>query len=303
LTPDKPALDPESIALGHLLFFDPVLSRDGDLSCAHCHDPRLGLADGMVISRGRGGKLLQRNAPPVWNMTFKRHFFWDGRVASLEDQALVPMYHQDEFANAPGEAAARVGAIAEYAARFSRVFGKAPLDDRMIAVAISDFQRSLVSLGSRYDRYALGDHAALSPDETEGLNVFRSFVSRCPECHTPPLFSNGQHAVIGAPRGNDPEFAPFLVPSLRNVNRTAPYMHSGGIATLADVLRFYDRGGGRGSLAGEAHRLHWHIRPLGLSDRQKEVVVTFLEALTDESALPKVPQSVPSGLPILKGIH
>jgi len=124
-------------------------------------------------------------------------------------------------------------------------------------------------------------------------------VSRCPECHTPPLFANGQKAVIGAPAGSDAPMTAFLVPSLRNIATTAPYMHAGGFATLVDVLRFYDRGGGRGSLARDASRLHWHIRPLGLTAEEQQAAIEFLLTLTDEQALPKPPSSVPSGLPVL----
>jgi cytochrome c peroxidase len=300
LVPDKAALDPKAVALGRLLFFDPILSRDGDLSCGHCHDPRRGLGDAHAVSLGHRQRALARNAPSLWNVTFKRRFFWDGRAKTLEEQALGPLYHPDELGNAPGEAAQRVAANPDYAALFAAVYGPRGIDDRLLTEALADFERSLVSLGSRYDHYALGDHRALSAKELRGYNVFRSFVSRCPECHTPPLFTNGQLAAIGAPSHDGDRTRAFLVPSLRNVASTSPYMHDGGLATLTEVLDFYDQGGGRGVSGVDVKRLHWHIRPLGLSDDERAAVVLFLGTLTDERAMPAVPAQVPSGLPVLK---
>lgn len=297
LVPDKPELDARLIELGRLLFFDPLLSQERNMSCATCHDPRRHLTDGKKVSRGRVAD-LKRNAPPIWNLTFKRRFFWDGRARTIEDQALVPLTAADEMAMGPGEAAARVAGVPEYRERFREVHGDVPLTDGLVAQAIADFERSLTSLDSRYDRYAAGDFAAFSPEELKGLNVFRSFVSRCPECHTPPLFTNGQLAVIGAPEVPGDVAGEVLVPSLRNVAETAPYMHSGAFATLDDVVEFYRTGGGPSVAKAAGFPLHWHMRPMPLGPAETKAIVAFLKTLTDETLLPKAPKTVPSGLPL-----
>lgn len=298
LVPDKPLLDARQIELGRLLFFDPVLSKDKNMACATCHDPRRHLTDGQKLSKGRSGP-LKRNAPPLWNLTFKQRYFWDGRARTMEDQALVPLTAEDEMALVPGEAGKRVAAIPGYRAKFQEIHGDLPVTDGLVVQAIADFERSLTSLSSRYDRYAQGDFKALSAEELKGLNVFRSFVSRCPECHTPPLFTNGQLAVIGAPELPGETAQPMLVPSLRNVSQTAPYMHSGAFATLDEVVEFYRIGGGPSVAKAANLPLHWHIRPMPLGPAETKALVAFLKTLDDETLLPEIPKAVPSGLPLL----
>jgi cytochrome c peroxidase len=155
-----------------------------------------------------------------------------------------------------------------------------------------------------------GYTAALDERELEGLNVFRSFVARCAECHTPPLFTNGEVAVIGAPEPRGRVFdagaqqtfqAPrlrggFKVPTLRNIARTAPYMHSGVFTTLRETIDFYNKGRGNAVPPGEPLYLHWHISSPDLSEREVDRLVDFLQTLTDEAFLPQVPARVPSGL-------
>ena len=169
-----------------------------------------------------------------------------------------------------------------------------------------------MSARTRQARYAHGYHEALTADEIEGLNVFRSFVARCAECHTPPLFTNQQVAVIGAPEpGNRPFDAGagavhdnptwhggFKVPSLRNVARTAPYMHSGAFETLYDAAEFYTLGRGHALPAAEQDRtlLHWHIWEPRLGDTEIRRLVDFMETLSDEAFMPRIPERVPSGL-------
>ncbi|MFB0949695.1 MAG: cytochrome-c peroxidase, partial [Halioglobus sp.] len=169
------------------------------------------------------------------------------------------------------------------------------------------FQTSLISLNSRYDRYAHGFHAALSENEIEGLNIFRSFVARCAECHTPPLFTNQQIAVIGAPEpegmaidvGAQKTFeeprlkAGFKVPTLRNIDRTAPYMHSGSFDSLHAVAEFYNGGRGHAVPEGVDLQLHWHISSPELTDYELDRLVDFMGTVTDESLKPQIPQRLP----------
>lgn len=189
--------------------------------------------------------------------------------------------------------------------------GQVTLDQ--IYTAIAAFETSLVSLNSRYDYYAHGVHEALSQNEIEGLNIFRSFVARCAECHTPPLFSNQQIAVLGTPEpdgrpldpgregvtGDPSHRAGFKVPSLRNIQKTAPYMHSGRFESLREAVAFYTGGRGHAVPEGEQLSIHWHIWEPELSDEELDRLVDFLGALSDESYMPQTPGRLPSGLPLV----
>ena len=308
----RDGFSPQQIDLGRLLFFDPVLSADKNLSCANCHNPALGFSDGMARSVGARGQVNQRSAPTLWNSAFLQVFFWDARAHSLEEQAIGPLFSDVEMANSPEQLLADLKQVDAYSALFKQAFPNA--EDALIidniATALSAFQSSLISLNSPYDRYAHGDAKALSRNELEGLNVFRSFVARCSQCHTPPLFTNQQVAVIGTP---EPAGLPrdigaaetfdaerlrggFKVPTLRNIARTAPYMHSGRFATLREAAEFYTKGRGHAVPEGEELLLHWHISDPNLTDTELDRLVDFMGALSDESFMPKVPSQVPSGL-------
>jgi len=317
LPPRRDGFRPEQIDLGRYLFFDPILSGSRTLSCASCHHPSLGFSDGRGRSVGTGGIVLSRSAPTLWNSSFLNSFFWDAREKTLELQLQGPLYDPREMANSPAQLLASVNANAHYPALFAAAF---PDGDRLASAgavtlaqiyrAISAFESSLISLNSRYDRYAHGFHQALTSREIKGLNIFRSFVARCAECHQPPLFTNQQIAVIGTP---EPEGMPldvgaqttygsarlkgaFKVPSLRNIEHTAPYMHSGRFATLRDAVEFYTKGRGHAVPAGVTLDLHWHINEPNLSDLELDLLVDFLKTLTDEQFTPAIPSAVPSGL-------
>jgi cytochrome c peroxidase len=308
----RDGFSPQQIDLGRLLFFDPVLSGDKNLSCANCHNPAQGFSDGMGRSVGAGGKVSQRSAPTLWNSAFLRVFFWDARANSLEEQAVGPLFSDHEMANTPQQLIANLSQVDAYPQLFSQAFPDSgdPLIIDNIATALSAFQSSLISLNSPYDRYAHGDANALSSAELEGLNVFRSFVARCSQCHTPPLFTNQQVAVIGTPEptglardiGAAQTFnaerlrGGFKVPTLRNIARTAPYMHSGKFTTLRDAAEFYTKGRGHAVPEGETLLLHWHISDPKLTDTELDRLVDFMGALTDERFIPKIPDQVPSGL-------
>lgn len=304
---------PQQIDLGRYLFFDPLLSGDGTLSCASCHRPDRGLADGRTHSIGIHGTDAGRAAPTLWNVAFLKRFFWDARAASLEAQATGPLYSPREMGNTPEQLYASLNGSALYRSLFRTAFPAEPggaVTERQLVTALAAFQASLVSLNSRYDRYVHGYAAALTPRELEGLNVFRSFVARCSECHTPPLFTNEQVAVIGAPEppgrpfdvgaetifGSPKLRGGFKVPTLRNIARTGPYMHSGAFTGLRDAVEFYNKGRGHAVPKDQHLYLHWHITDPRLTEAEIDRVVDFLGALTDESFLPAVPEAVPSGL-------
>jgi len=313
LPPHRGGFTPQQIDLGRYLFFDPLLSGDGTLSCASCHRPDRGLADGRPRSVGIHGEDAGRAAPTLWNVAFLKRFFWDARAESLEAQAVGPLYSPREMGNTPAQLLAGLNGNATYRRLFRAAFPLAaagPITQQQVYAALAAFQTSLISLNSRYDRYVHGHSAALTPREIEGLNVFRSFVARCSECHTPPLFTNEQVAVIGVPEpagrpfdvGAEATFGSpklkggFKVPTLRNITLTAPYMHSGTFAGLRDAVEFYNKGRGHAVPKGTRLYLHWHITDPHLTATEIDRVVEFLGALTDETFLPVVPARVPSGL-------
>jgi len=312
LPPLREGFTPKQIDLGRYLFFDPVLSADGSVSCASCHNPALGFSDGKAQATGIAGQTLARSAPSLWNVGFLSTLLWDGGKSTLEEQMQGPLYSPVEMGNTPAQLLQTLDANSTYRALFAQAFGEAPISLNHIYTAIAAFESSLISLNSRYDLYAHGYHQALSEDEIAGLNVFRSFVARCAECHTPPLFTNQQLAVIGvadAPReildagaeaitGDASQRGAFRVPSLRNIARTAPYMHRGQKATLEDAARFYSGGRGHEVPEGETLMIHWHIWEPRLTETEISLVATFLGALTDEAFMPEVPSAVPSGLPL-----
>lgn len=305
---------PQQIDLGRYLFFDPVLSGDGSLSCASCHHPDKGFSDGRPRSLGIGGQEVARAAPTLWNVAFLNSFFWDAHASTLEEQMLGPLYAENEMGSTPAQLLSTLNAIPAYRRLFAQAYPNAAaqgIELQQIYDAITAFQASLISLNSRYDRYAHGYHAALTEQEVEGLNIFRSFVARCAECHMPPLFTTQQVAVIGAPEPdgramdigaektfNAPKLkAGFKVPTLRNIAQTSPYMHSGLFDNLRDTAEFYNKGRGHAIPEGVDLHLHWHITSPDLTDYELDRLVDFLGTLTDESLKPQIPARVPSGLP------
>jgi cytochrome c peroxidase len=297
----------ERVELGRLLFFDRVLSGPADAACADCHRPETALSDGETTSRGVHGPLA-RNAPTLYNVASKARLFWDRRAASLEVQVFGPLFSPDEMAADPGELLARLEAIPAYVTRFSRAFPESatPVELGNVARALASFERTFVSRRSRYDRWAAGERDALTRQEQRGLRTFRSLETRCFECHRPPTFDApiavgigipSDDAGVGGVTGNSAQRGFFGVPTLRNVGATAPYMHDGSIATLEEVVDFYRRGGGR-PLGVDPRRIDGQIRAFDLGTDEAADLVAFLRALGDESARPRVPESVPSGLPV-----
>jgi len=310
----RDGFSPQEIDLGRYLFFDPILSGDGSMSCASCHSPAKGFSDGRATSIGNNNHKLPRAAPSLWNVAYLKKLFWDGRATSLEEQMQGPLFSEEEMNNSPENLLESLNNIEAYSELFTEAFpeksenSSIELDE--IYTAIAAFQSSLISLNSKYDRYAHGYHKALNQREIEGMNVFRSFVARCAECHTPPLFTNQQFAVIGTPEPDGLPLDPgaevpfndkslrgaFKVPSLRNIEKTAPYMHSGNFKTLRETVQFYTDGRGHAVPEDEDLIIHWHIWEPGLSDYELDRLVDFLKTLTDETFTPRIPETLPSGL-------
>lgn len=313
---------PQQIDLGRYLFFDSILSADRNLSCAHCHHPEYSLSDGRSRSIGRhghgvgpartGGTELSRGAPALWNLAFQQHFFWDGRAASLEEQIETVLVTVDEMATSPELLLTTLNSIPAYRRLFRQAFGVETIGTEHVMTAIVAFESSLVSLNSRYDQYIHGAQDALNEQETSGLHIFRSFATRCSQCHTPPLFTSGQVTATGVPavegqafdKGaevirNEPSLrGAFKVPSLRNIAASAPYMHAGQAGTLEEAIDFYNDEPGHAVADRDDLTLHWHVVNPNLRSDEVTDLVAFLKTLSDETALPKVPDKVPSGLPV-----
>ncbi len=329
IPPDNPLpADPktdERVALGRLLFFDPILSGDNDISCATCHHPDLGFGDGRALAMGKGGKglgpertggaVVRRGAPTLWNAAYNHLQFWDGRAPNLEEQAKKPITSEIEMAENPETLVKELKAIPEYVSRFDRAFkgqnGSAVTFDN-VAKAIATFERTLTANNTPFDRYVNGDLHALTPAQKRGFNLFRSGRTRCFECHGLPTFANRDFKIIGVPdlEGQEPDFGrfdvtkgegnkrAFKVPTLRNVVLNAPYMHNGRFRELAEVIDFYAAGGGPGVNFPTPH-LDDKIRPYTITPEEKADLIAFLYALTDESNMPEFPERVPSGLPVV----
>ena len=297
---------PEKAELGRMLFFDPVLSENNDIACATCHHPDRGFSDWRATAVGMTGVDLPRNAPTLWNVAYVNSLFWDGRTSSLEDQALVPLTHADEMGvGDTATMATELAAIPEYVALFDAAFGDgaAAVTPQNVARALAAFQRTLISDDAPFDRYAAGDIDALTSQQRRGLALFRSGATRCFECHGAPTFASDTFRVIGVP-GDDPGRAgvveggvagAFKVPTLRNIALSAPYMHDGSLATLEDVVAFYEKGGGR---ADGFEQVDVFVNPFELTDQERADLLAFLYALTDASGMPEIPAAVPSGLPV-----
>lgn len=263
-------LTPEKIALGRKLFFDKRLSRDGTVACATCHNPGRAFADGRPIAVGISRQSGTRNVPTLVNRVYGKSFFLDGRAASLEIQAIEPILNPIEMGLTLPEIRSRTG-----------------LEPEQVSQAIASYVRTILSGNSRYDRYVNGDRRALSETQKRGLGVFRG-KGRCTTCHAGPNLTDEQFHNTGVAwrdgalhdegrfklSGVAQDHGAFKVPTLREVARTAPYMHDGSLATLQDVVSFYDRGGNPNPY------LDPDIRPLHLSDQEKKDLVAFLDSLS-----------------------
>lgn len=299
----------DKVALGRLLFYDPILSSDRKVACATCHSEIWGLSDGLPLSVGidgvgptgpgrTGPNVTRRNAPTLWNVAHKPRLFWDGRASSLEQQALMPLLDPKELGRDPEAVAAELSTIPEYATRFAASFpgAEAPVTGENLARALAAFQRGFASDRAPYDQYVAGDAGALSEKARAGMELFAE--AGCHGCHVPPLFDSEQYHDRGIGSGDDGRFEisgkeadrrAFRVPTLRNVRDSEPYFHDGSVQDLTDAV---------------VHEVEQSVtagasRPL--TSEEIDALVAFLDkALTDRSREPHRPKTVPSGLEVPK---
>jgi cytochrome c peroxidase len=281
--PEENVPTPEKIELGRRLFFDPVLSLDGSRSCASCHRPELSFADSVPVSPGVHGRLTTRNASTLVNRAYGSTFFWDGRAISLEEAVLMPISHPDELALPLPQLVRRLQNDRQYRRLFRETFTTEVLSQEHVAHALAHFVRTLRSGDAPLDRYLLGEQTALDNAELRGRALFLGKAG-CADCHSGPNFTDERfhNTGVAGPAGDPGRFAVtgeegdrgrFKTPTLREVARTAPYMHDGSIPSLEEVIDFYDRGG------GEDPNLSPDIPPLRLGSGEKADLLAFLRAL------------------------
>jgi cytochrome c peroxidase len=273
------------IALGRRLFFDRQLSADGSISCATCHDPARAFADDRPIAIGVRQRRGTRNAPSLVNRGYGTAFFWDGRADSLEAQVVQPIENPDELGSSVAEVVTRLRRDRTYVDQFRQAFGR-PMAGPDVARALASYVRSIQSGDAPFDQFSDGVPGALSETERLGLRVFRG-RGLCTTCHLGPTFSDERFHNTGvawkgsvytdAGRATVTKLArdrgAFKTPSLRDVARTAPYMHDGSLATLEDVVAFYNDGGRANP------ELDPDLFPLKLTPAQQAALVAFLRTL------------------------
>jgi cytochrome c peroxidase len=277
--------------LGERIFFDTILSSKRTLSCASCHRPEYAFADSSQFSLGVDGVPTDRNTPSAMNLAGRLQLFWDGRVGSLEEQALQPIAAINEMNLPIPEAVARLNADAFYLKTFKRVFKVAP-NEKTLAEALAAYERTLETANTPYDRYINGDNNALSPEAVRGRLVFIG-KANCANCHSGEDFTADRFKNIGLFDGkkfkdkgrftitkDSTHIGHFKVPGLRNVALTAPYMHDGSFKTLREVIEYYNK---PDAVVKNAPNRDLSLNtPLGLTDREISDLEAFLHALTDD---------------------
>ena len=288
--PDDNPTTPAKVELGRQLFFDVRLSGNNQMSCASCHLPDKSFADGQPQSQGHAGRKLSRNTPSLLNVAFLPRYFWDGRVTSLEEQALGPIQSPAEMNQGLNELEVELRAIPGYVTQFSEVFD-AEITRVQIGQALAAFQRTLVSKPAPFDRFLAGEQDAISAAARRGMELFQGDAG-CVRCHRGPLLSDGEFYRLGL-AGEDAGLAAithksadrgkFRTPPLRNVAQTGPYMHDGSMKSLNDVVTYYYRG--VPTIGNDGMKLD--VQPLiGQSFSEIPDIVAFLESLSGES--PKI---------------
>lgn len=289
--PEKkaPELPKNEIELGKLLFFDPILSANRKTSCASCHKPEFAFADTTPFSLGFNGKPTARNTPSVMNMTDRPYLFWDGRSPNLEDQALHPIQNNVEMGMTMEKTIHRLAKNKFYKKAFTSIYNSAPTA-ALLGKAIAAYERTLETGDSPFDLFMNDDSSQMSQSAIRGRMIFVE-KAHCFDCHFTPDFTADEFKNIGLFNGKDlndsgryyvskdpADIGKFKVPGLRNIAKTAPYMHNGKFKTLEQVIEYYNNPAafvpdakGRDSILNQ---------PLNLSATEKADLVAFLRSLS-----------------------
>ena len=302
--PDLPRDNPlitERVDLGRTLFFEKQLSRNDRQSCADCHQVVFGMGEHKPVSVGAEGQVGTRNAMPLFNLAWKKSFFWDGRAASLREQALQPIQNPLEMHETLTNVVAKLTrARYDYATAFTRAFGSPEITPEKIGLAIEQYVLVQTSFNSKFDRVQRGEEQ-FTPSEQRGFELFATeydprrgqYGADCFHCHGGSLFQSQGFANNGLDdlfskdpgrakiTGRDSDLGKFAVPSLRNIALTAPYMHDGRFKTLAEVIEHYATGVKRSATLDPNLAKH-PDGGLPLTTADKQALVAFLQTLTDE---------------------
>ena len=296
-SPDYNPTTPQKVALGQALFNDPLLSGSGQIACASCHAADLSFTDGLRTSFGHNRLRGVRNSQSLLTAAWWKELFWDGRSPNLEDQALHPFVDPVEMATSHERIVESVQNEGVYTPMFEAAFGDEEINIQRISYALAAFQRTLKPRVSRFDRFMDG-RARFTDQELKGLHLFRTKAG-CVNCHNGPLLSDQKYHNIGLSfygrelqdlgrfeaTGKPEDMGKFRTPSLRNIRRSAPYMHNGIMPELSGVVTFYNGGGGnvrpREDQKDDPHFPEKDplLAPLNLTPEEREALVAFLETL------------------------
>lgn len=298
----------EKAELGKLLFFDPRLSKSGQIACASCHDPELGWGDGRRTAFGHDRQRGKRNASTILNVAFAEPLFWDGRAHNLEHQATFPIQDNLEMSADLEKASGRLNKIAGYRQLFKEVFGQDSITMEAVSKALATFQRGITSRKSRFDLFLEGRSDALNDQELWGLHLFRT-KARCLNCHNGALFSDNQFhndgfAFFGR-RDEDlgryeitekpQDMGAFRTPSLRDVMFTDPWMHNGVIREITEIIDMYNLGMPQFIPSSAKNRepkpeVSPLLKPLNLSKKEKKALIAFLGAISTRPHIMNAPE-------------
>lgn len=300
--PEPPT--PERVRLGRWLFYDLSLSADNTISCATCHRPEFAFSEPTPHSTGIRGQQGGRKAPTFVNAAFAfyPHMFWDGRAASMEEQALGPVANPIEMGNTHDGMIMTLRANTAYAPYFKEAFGSEEITTARVAKAIADYERTRMSGNSPWDKWRKGDENAVSAAVKLGSELFFN-KGKCTQCHVGENFTDSKFHNLGigwnsgtqtfADSGryvvskNTEDIGAFKTPTVREVAKHAPYMHDGSLKTLREVVEHYNRGG----------ETNPHLSPkmavLDLSDEEIDAIVAFMEALSGEGYQDVAPKEFP----------
>ncbi|MEC9093509.1 MAG: cytochrome c peroxidase [Planctomycetota bacterium] len=283
----------DKVHLGKQLYFDKRLSIDNTVSCASCHDPAKGWSNGTAFATGVKGQQGGRSAPTIINSGYQFFQFWDGRAHQLEGQALGPIQNPIEMGLSLKEMEVKLSQIKGYVKQFKLVFGNPP-NAEDTAKAIAAFERTVLSGNAPYDQFKDGNQSALSEAAKRGQNIFFN-KAQCSACHAGPNFTDGGFHNIGTAMNKkekdlgrfsvtklEGDTGSFKTPTLREIQRTAPYMHDGSLTSLEQVVDFYNKGG----IANP--QLDEEIFPLNLTDENKKDLVIFLKEGLSSKDYPEI---------------
>lgn len=307
-------------ALGRILFYDPILSANNERACSSCHQPDKAFTDGLRTSQAfNQDGFVERNAPTLIDVLYQKAFFYDGKAYQMEQQIRDVVHNEREMGSKLSDVVLKLRKSAEYKALFKEAFTTqkdAGISEYAIQKSITEYEKTLISMNSRFDRYLSGERSSMNQREIHGYNLFAG-KALCGSCHffplfngtVPPYFMDSEYEILGVPATGEnksldadkgryevtkvqKQMFAFKTPSIRNCELTGPYMHNGIYTDLKQVLQFYQKGGGEGFKYPVPNQT-LPFDSLQLSDYEQENIILFLKTLTDTSGLIQGPFQLP----------